>query len=398
MKILILLLTMTALSCGTTNRNIASNTEPSSTKTRYQNRSFPSIFVPWASAENLNQSPAESVTPLSHVENAITTLARHDLIFKGPHGFGLQFNNSFEGLATGFTASSVAVALQTRASILSKNPNAILLAEIRYRDAASTYLPANSVWWMRDSNGKPVLGWKEGNYYLLDFTRADFQHQVALQCSAVIQTGVVDGCMFDWWAKEDASRLTLIKKVRDVIGPDALIIVNVNGRLPMQSAPYLNGIYMEGFGSSFFSDWHKASQNLIWARKHLQSPAITAFEGWGVRNDLLLMRMVTTLSLVFSDGYVLFSDPDSLPTPDHAHDWYAFWNRSLGKPSGASFITHADGSFSRDYENGMVVFNPPENQKVIVHLSSPGRSRATGVKSITHFIQPGDGDIFVRSE
>lgn len=51
------------------------------------------------------------------------------------------------------------------------------------------------------------------------------------------------------------------------------------------------------------------------------------------RNDFALMRMVTTLSLVFSNGYTLFSDPNSLPTPDHAHDWYPFWDKSLGKPA-----------------------------------------------------------------
>ena len=46
------------------------------------------------------------------------------------------------------------------------------------------------------------------------------------------------------------------------------------------------------------------------------------------------LRATTTLSLVRSDGYALFSDPNPLPTPDHLHDWYPFWDKSLGKTAG----------------------------------------------------------------
>ena len=46
---------------------------------------------------------------------------------------------------------------------------------------------------------------------------------------------------------------------------------------------------------------------------------------------MTLMRATTTLSLTLSDGYCLFADPDPLPTADHLHDWYPYWNKSLGK-------------------------------------------------------------------
>ena len=44
------------------------------------------------------------------------------------------------------------------------------------------------------------------------------------------------------------------------------------------------------------------------------------------------MRATTTLALTHGDGYCLFSDPNPLPTPDHMHNWYPFWNKSLGRP------------------------------------------------------------------
>lgn len=61
---------------------------------------------------------------------------------------------------------------------------------------------------------------------------------------------------------------------------------------------------------------------MIWGDRHLRKPAFTALEGWWQtgRTEYASMRATTTLALVFSNGYVLFSDPNSLPTPDHLHD------------------------------------------------------------------------------
>jgi hypothetical protein len=77
---------------------------------------------------------------------------------------------------------------------------------------------------------------------------------------------------------------------------------------------------------------------------------------------MALMRNITTLSLVFSNGYVLFSDPNQLPTPDHLHDWYPFWEKSLGKPTGPLATLdrpNLSGAYMREYERGEAVFNPP---------------------------------------
>jgi hypothetical protein len=111
------------------------------------------------------------------------------------------------------------------------------------------------------------------------------------------------------------------------------------------------------------------------------------------------MREVATLLLVFSNGYVLFSDPNLLPTPDHLHDWYPFLNKSLGHPAGPlAVLDHPtlSGAYARQYESGEAVFNPPANQRVIVSFEQPRRSAATGRVQKSFTIQAGDGDLLMQ--
>ena len=105
------------------------------------------------------------------------------------------------------------------------------------------------------------------------------------------------------------------------------------------------------------------------------------------------MRATTTLSLVLSDGYALFSDPNPLPTPDHLHNWYSFWDKSLGKPV-AKGATAADGTIRREFEKGTAVHNPFGNVSRVIGFSTPRKSVATGLVSREHPVAAGDGDVF----
>jgi hypothetical protein len=107
------------------------------------------------------------------------------------------------------------------------------------------------------------------------------------------------------------------------------------------------------------------------------------------------MRATTTLALTQSDGYCLFSDPDDLPTPDHLHDWYPFWNKGLGNPVSAG-AEQPDKSWRREFTNGTVVYNPMGNATVTVRFEQPCLSGATGQVAPEHQIPPGDGDILIR--
>jgi hypothetical protein len=305
----------------------------------------------------------------------------------------LMWAGEFQGLSTAFTKDSQESALRTRKMLLGENPNLMMLAELRYRDAHKSYLPENHAWWKR-KEGKPIVGWEEGGYFLLDFSNPAYRDQVALQAKAVMNSGLFDGLMLDWW-EDDEDRLALVKAIRKEIGDNALILVNANDRQTPRTAAFVNGYFMECYKSKTVEDWQQIAETLVWAESNLKEPRINCLETWfhNSRKDLHLMRATTTLSLSLSDGYCLFSDPNPLPTPDHLHDWYEFWDRSLGRPR-AKGGRNKDGSIQREFDHGLVVYNPLGNQPVTVDFTSPRTAASSRKTAMTFTVSPGDGDLF----
>jgi len=366
-------------------------------------RQFPSVFEAWTPADDVPDS-----SPLD-------TAARHDLLWNLPEYFGLRWNNPYRLLGDGFAEGTVEAGLAMRAALLERNPSTVLLAEIRYRDSPDSDLPESSPWWQRDAAGQRILGWAKGNQYLLDWHSSAFRAQVVRQARATVQSGVVDGIMLDWWSArdEDPDRLRLLREIRDAIGPDALILVNSNWSIPERSAPYINGLYMETTIPSLAdeaNEWRRATDTLLWAERNLRTPTINAFETWTcsaatsevlpctdeARNALNRMRATTTLVLTHSDGYALFADPDGLPTPDHLHVWYPFWNKSLGRPLGGR-MERDDGAVAREFEQGTVVYNPAGNATIELTFDTPRRSAATGEVATCFVLHALDGDLYLSA-
>ena len=351
---------------------------------RVAGRSFPSAFMAWSPATNLEH------------EDPLVTMARHDLIFVGPGRLGLRWNRRPVGLADGFKPASISAARALRTHLQKLNPYLILLAEIRYRDAHSGYLPEDHPWWKRDQNGKRLAGWKEGGFLLLDLHNPQFREHVARQAGAAVQTEAFDGVMLDWW-RDDEDRLALVQTVRQQIGEEAIILVNANDRQTPRTAPYVNGYFMECWRSKTRKDWERIAETLLFAEKNLRQPHVNCVETWyeHSRQDLHRMRATTCLVLTHSDGYCLFSDPNGLPSPDHRHDWYPFWEKRLGKPVSAGVID-VDGSARRDFEHGTAVYNPPGNAPRTITFAKRRTSLATGKTARTHVVLPLEGDIFLR--
>jgi len=360
--------------------------EPSPNQTaaeRIAARKFPSVFQAWNPADNLKD------------EDKWTTLARHDLVFHAPDLFGLKWAGEFQGLATTFTKDSHESAIQTRKTLLGKNPNLIMLTELRYRDAHKSHLPENHAWWMR-KDGQRVVGWEEGGYFMLDFSNQAYRTHMAQQAKAIMDSGVFDGIMLDWW-EDDEDRLALVKAIRKEIGDKALVLVNANDRKTPRTAKFVNGYFMECYKSKTVEDWKQIAETLEWAESNLKEPRINCVETWlhKSRKDLPLMRATTTLSLTLSDGYCLFSDPNPLPTPDHLHDWYEFWDRSLGRPK-AKGVREKNGSIQREFDQGLAVYNPLGNKPVTVNFTTPHTAASSREAAMTFTVQPGDGDLFLK--
>lgn len=350
---------------------------------RIANRAFPSIFQAWNPADNLK-------------EDRVVTEARHDLIFHGERFFGLRWDHAYPGLATNFTAASIQAGLQRRRDLLRRNPNLILLVEIRYRDAHRSFLPDGHKWWRRDEQGKIVSGWEEGGYLQLDFSNPEYREHVAKQAQAAVSSGVVDGIMLDWW-RDDADRLSLVTSIRSCIGEEALILANANDVSTPKTATFINGYFMECYSSQAADDWKRIAETLKWAEKNLRQPRINCLETWWhkSRADESLMRASTTLSLVLSDGYCLFSDPNPLTTPDHLHNWYPFWERRLGRAR-APGISRPDKAVTREFDHGTAVYNPMGNQAVTITFDESRSSIATGKRARVHTVGPCDGDLFLK--
>lgn len=351
---------------------------------RIADRDFPSVFQAWSPADNL---PGE---------NELLTTARHDLIWHGIGWYGLVWDKSPSGLGELFRPESIEAGLRKRRRLLELNPNLVLIAEIRYRDASRRFLPENHKWWRRNQDGTLTKGWSEGGFIQLDFDDPEYRAHVAKRAGAVVRTGVVDGILLDWWSDDD-SRLELVKLVRQAIGDKHLIIANANDRTTPRTAPYINGYFMECYRSKTPKDWQRIAETLKWAEANLRPPRANCLETWyhNSRNDLNLMRATTTLSLTCSNGYCLFSDPNPLPTGDHRHNWYPFWDVKLGKPT-APGIAMPDGTIRRDFENGTAVYNPMASQTVTIVFDRAMTSSTTGKTSKTHSLKNPDGDIYLK--
>jgi hypothetical protein len=349
-------------------------------------RDFPSVFQAWSPADNL---PGE---------NPLVTAARHDLIWHGIGWYGLAWDKSPPGLGEAIRPESIEKGLQMRKELLQLNPNVILIAENRYRDASRRFLPENHKWWRRNKDGTPARGWSEGGFLQLDFDDPEYRRHVAKRAAAVVKTGVVDGVLLDWW-RDDDSRLELVKMVRQAIGDEHLIIANANDRTTPRTAPYINGYFMECYRSKTAQDWRRIAETLKWAELNLCRPRANCLETWyhSSRRDLNLMRATTALSLTCSNGYCLFSDPNPLPTGDHRHNWYPFWDANLGRAAAAG-ITMPDGTIRRRFDNGTAVYNPMGNRTVTMTFDRPGTSTATGKTSKTHTLRSPDGDIYLEAQ
>ena len=297
----------------------------------------------------------------------------------------MVWDHQNHGLADSFTKESLDQALANKKQMLEMNPNMVFLFEVRWRDAPMSFLPESSPWWLRDSNGEIKKGWLGGwePFYLLDYNNPDWQNNVARQCKIAIESGVYDGVMFDW-----SGNLEIIQKTREAIGDDALIIVNIHddihdGRL---YAPFINGAFMElnpidsisipvpELANSNAEDrngrkWDNIRAAVKWFQDSLRAPQVVCNEVWGNRDDLSRMRAVTTMTLVYSNGYALYADPNPLKSPDHLHDWYSFWDVNLGKPKG-TYEEKSDGSAWRQFENGTVVYNHYMNGNILVAFDS----------------------------
>ena len=376
-----------------------------SIKERIENRSFPSIFSSWDDVDNRPHLTREERDAL------------HDMRWNV--GFGLNFRSDADGTikAMGYMPS----ARQIHDDYLGMNPNMLFLREVRMISFwFSEYPPDEFDYWLRDDDGNILLGWK-GSAGLVDFTHPKVQDLIVGQVLAMAKCGLWDGVMFDHWneqgdvlhgkvtvAQQLEARLNILKRIRQVVGDDFLIIGNTNHRKAPFTSPHMNGLFMETGRGIDYPVWHimEIEDTLSWAEEMMQAPRINALETETVRSqapdspdNLKWMRLFTTLSLTHSDGYFLHVydiDPKThLET--HLHHWYSFWDADLGRPVGEKGVQYQnrDGLFTREFTNGWAVYNRSgETQKI--QFSEETIGVESGQRGTSHNLPDLDGEIYLK--
>ena len=379
---------------------------------KIESRTFPSVFA-WRG--HLSLVGLDHLTPDQRV-------ARHDL------DLGLWFKVGWdqtptepaEGLATSM-AGNLPGSREIHQKRLDLNPNLITLRGISH--ITSLKLPLDSDLYVRDENGE-IVRTDEGGA-LVNFLKPEVQDLIAKRIIAVARCGLFDGVHLDSWGNgvklrfrirrlfrpppEDIlqARLNILRTVREQVRDDFLIVVNVGALKIPHYVDYINGVFMETgrdtpLGYSRNELIERVESTLLWSEKNLREPRANCLMGTGIPTEppdsprnRRMMRIITTLSLTHSDGYVKYTTGTN-----HQHIWYDFWDADLGRPIGpkAQQYQNIEGLFIREFTNGWAVYNRSGEPQTITLLTSatPVSDRENNAASQTHLLPDLDGEIYLK--
>ncbi len=390
---------------------------------RIEGRSLPSAFA-WGGT-----SPMFGLDHLTPDQRA----ALHDF------DLGLWFKLDWDRTPTEPTrglsislSGNLPLSRETHQKRLDLNPNLITLLTLHH---FSLQLPLDSDFYVRDENGEIVR--TDWDLALVNFLKPEVQDLIAKRIIAVARCGLYDGVHLDSWGDgielgfgirrhfrpppEDIlqARLNILRTVREQVRDDFLIVVNVGALKIPHYADYINGGFMEtgrdtplGYSRN---ELKKLESTLLWAEKNLREPQTNCLQGTGIPTEppdgptnRRMMRIITTLSLTHSDGYVMYTTGANtaigpyLWGPARAQTWYPFWDADLGRPVDpiAQQYQNIEGLFIREFTNGWAVYNRSGNAQTITLPTSaaPVSDRENDAASQTHLLPDLDGEIYLKAK
>ena len=403
---------------------------------RLESRSFPSIFQMW-----------DEVLGVDHLTKD-QRAALHDLTTRT--GFYVDWDATptepTSGLATSL-GGNLALSRERLQRRISLNPNMVSLDTINFHTHfTEDVYPPGSDFWLRDENGE-IIRHHTGSPFI-NFLKPEVQELLVKRVVAIARCGLFDGVMIDQFVNHGAGRshiygvsreemiqafLNIFRAIREQVRDDFLILINTNRSKATRYTEYVNGtfmeaghdyVYMSDMPGGFSYDGLKGIEStLSWSEENLRSPQINCLEGWGIpaeEPDSLenqrWMRVITTLSLTHSDGYVMYTTGwgsvkvcPECPYPwgpGHEHIWYDFWDADLGRPIGPKVQYHQNiedsfnGLFIREFTNGWAVYNRSgEPQTITLPASAtPVSDRGNNAASQTHLLPDLDGEIYLKAK
>ena len=399
---------------------------------RMERRSFPSIFQMW-----------DEVLGVDHLTED-QRIALHDLTTRTsfPVGWDQTPTEPTWGLSTSLAGqlTQARESLQRRSS---QNPNKLYLATVGFHSHSDEVYPPGSDYFLRDENGEIVR--RDTGTPNVNFLNPDVQDLFVKRIIGVERCGLFDGVMIDQFAdhgawgshdiygvsKEEIIQVftNIFKAVRSQVRDDFLILINAGREKITRYTEYVNGSFMEigsdnqylsGMPGGYNYDGLKEIEStLTWLEENLRSPQINCLEGWGIPaeppdspENQRWMRVITTLSLTHSDGYVMYNTGwgavEVCPEcpykwgPGHEHIWYDFWDADLGQPVGPKAQPHQEiqGLFIREFTNGWAVYNRSGKSQTITLPASatPVSDRGNNAASLTHLLPDLDGEIYLKAK
>jgi hypothetical protein len=347
---------------------------------RIDGRNFPSLFTAWSDKDKWQS---------------------FDLIFCCPRFDArlTEINGKFYFRTEHFSWDGPTA---VRDAYLAQNPTMVFLHGLSVVWSELDTFPEDSPYWLRDENGDIQV--KYGYLGLMDLGHPGWQQHMIDIAVTIDRCGLYDGVFIDGWGrKQSEHHIAILKRIRERVRENFLIMVNTNDWPSPDSAPYVNGLFMEsGFPEKrntpegIESGLARVENTLKWAAATLREPRIIGLEGSNYRHEspftprnMRWMRATTTMGLTFSDAYVSF--------PLRGGPLYDFWNANLGRPIGETLQLYDEraGLYIREFTKGWAVYNHSGSAQLVT-LPEEVQSAATGFSNTTHAILDLDGDIFLR--
>ncbi|MXV74087.1 hypothetical protein F4Z99_07400 [Candidatus Poribacteria bacterium] len=321
---------------------------------------------------------------------------------------------------------------EVHTEVLRLNPNMILLVGLDFESGHPDDYGEDWEGWLRDKEGNRVtLVWgrhatEELIDHRIDFTKPVVIEKIVQQAKSISECGLYDGIFLDHWTnstklqgiytkeEEFTARDIILRRIREVVPNDFLILVNAGREKIRRWAPYVNGIYMET-GRDLY-DLHPGEPEghtlagirdiedaLLWNETNLRKPTLNLLESElspfkpidgpeaKQRN-----RFFTAMALTHSNASFFMFHYD-------AFYWYDFWDAPLGQPIGgdetkAQLYENREGLFIREFTNGWAVYNRSGKEQEI-ELPQEVSGWNSGVENQRrHTLVDLDGEIYLKAE
>ncbi len=349
-------------------------------------RSMPSTFFAW-----------------DYVPDATMTA---DIWWNGGHvNMGYILEPMGNGRYMPHMAGNVPHSITIRDDFDRENPNMIYLAVMRHNYSPISRYPDDWFGWERDANGNRIFAFR--NHAMIDYTSPEVQDFLVEHSVAHSKCGLYDGIMFDAWGEDpnlpEDQQQSLLGRIRERIPDDFLILFRVGGYRVPTIIPYANGAFMEtkaqyGYTLKYIMEIEDA---LMYYEANLREPRINCLSATTIEHEpadspdnLRQMRLLTTMSLTLSNGYMTYSRPQI----GSDYMYYPFQDVDLGQP--VSDMAHnyqdIDGLYIREFTNGWAVYNRTVEDQT-VELPGGALSVRMDETDVDHVVPYMDGDIFLKT-